>query len=62
MITNDFFLAKDNYRIDTQILRENKILRDRSGGAGDGSDAGKTRLGSCHINREARGRPWLPPI
>jgi hypothetical protein len=32
MITNDFFLAKDNYRIGAQILRVNKILRDHSGG------------------------------
>ena len=30
MIKKDFFLAKDNYRIGAQILRENKILRDHA--------------------------------
>jgi hypothetical protein len=59
MITNDFFLAKDNYRIGAQILRENKILRDHAAERAMVATPGKTRLGSGHINREARRRPWL---
>ena len=69
MITNDFFLAKDNHRIGAQILRETKILRDHSGGRAMVATPGEARLGSafrtmivcrCGIVRQ-RGHPAIRP-